>query len=185
MVQGRIGYFSDMAASPLLASGLCVYAFHSFTRVALIEWSFVTAFGGLLWTLIEYLVHRMVYHRVAFLTKYHEGHHADPRAYVGAPPLFGTSLVFLISFIPLLTVDMVLADAISVGMLLGYTAYMLVHHGCHHWTPTRGSYLYRARVRHAAHHYRSKEANFGVTTSLWDRAFATHLQSACDWAGRN
>ena len=41
--------------------------------------------GVALWTLIEYVTHRMIYHRVAAFKKYHEAHRADPQAYIGAP----------------------------------------------------------------------------------------------------
>jgi sterol desaturase/sphingolipid hydroxylase (fatty acid hydroxylase superfamily) len=122
-----------------------------------------------LWTFIEYLMHCLVYHQIAAFKKYHEAHHADPQAYVGAPPMVGTSLVFLVSFMPLLAVSPVAANGLSTGMLGGYTAYMLVHHACHFWQVTPASYLYRHRLRHAAHHYRDDGGNFGVTTAFWDR----------------
>jgi len=132
--------------------------------------------GAALWTLTEYVMHRVVYHGIPFFEKYHETHHANPRVYVGAPPMIGTSLVFLVSFVPLATYSIVLANAVCVGMLMGYTIYMTVHHACHFWMLTPGGYLYRARLHHAAHHYRNDDGNFGVTTSFWDRVFGTRIQ---------
>ena len=176
MSQSPISYFTDLAASPLLAGALSVFALTHFARHALIEWGLLLPIGGTLWTLAEYITHRLIYHRIPVFEKYHEAHHSDPRAYVGAPPLVGTSLVFAVSFVPLAVYSGVLANAITVGMLLGYTTYMTVHHACHHWTLRPSAYLYRARLHHAVHHYKSEHGNFGVTTSFWDRVFGTRLR---------
>jgi sterol desaturase/sphingolipid hydroxylase (fatty acid hydroxylase superfamily) len=49
---------------------------------------------------------------------------------------------------------------------------MFVHHATHHFAIRPGDCLYKARVRHMAHHYHDS-ANFGVSTGFWDRAFNT------------
>jgi sterol desaturase/sphingolipid hydroxylase (fatty acid hydroxylase superfamily) len=136
--------------------------------------------GVALWTLVEYATHRVIYHRLVALKKYHQAHHANPRAYIGAPPLLGTSVVFLISFLPVVSFAPILASGLSAGMLAGYTIYMLVHHAIHFWTPTPGTYLYRARLHHAVHHYRDDEGNFGVSTPFWDRIFGTRIVHVTD-----
>jgi sterol desaturase/sphingolipid hydroxylase (fatty acid hydroxylase superfamily) len=174
--QRAISYFADMVACPLLAGILSIVALTHFTRPAIVEWCLLVMMGGALWTLAEYFMHRVIYHRVPIFQKYHEAHHIDPRAYVGAPPMVGTTVVFLVSFVPLVAFSAVSANAVSVGMLLGYTTYMIVHHACHFWTPKPGGYLYRVRLRHAVHHYRDDNGNFGVITSFWDRAFGTRIQ---------
>jgi sterol desaturase/sphingolipid hydroxylase (fatty acid hydroxylase superfamily) len=176
MRQRAISYFADMVACPLLAGTLTIFALKHISRTAFVEWCFLVMIGTALWTLIEYIMHRVIYHRIPIFTRYHRVHHTDPHAYVGAPPMVGTSVVFLVSFVPLAGVSPVLASAVSVGMLTGYTIYMIVHHACHFWAPTPGGYLYRVRLQHAVHHYRDDNGNFGVTTSFWDRVFGTHIQ---------
>jgi sterol desaturase/sphingolipid hydroxylase (fatty acid hydroxylase superfamily) len=176
MRQGPLGYFADMVVSPLLAGGLSSFALTHFTNYALLRWLAMVLLGAALWTFIEYTTHRVIYHRVAAFKKYHEAHHADPQAYIGAPPLLGASVVLLISFLPVATFAPALATGLCVGMLTGYTVYLLVHHAIHFRKPTPGTYLYRARLYHAAHHYRNDEGNFGVTTSFWDRVFGTRAQ---------
>ena len=57
-------------------------------------------------------------------------------------------------------------------MLVGYLVYVFVHHASHHLRIAPGHILYRARMRHLAHHHRD-DSNYGVTTGLWDRAFGT------------
>jgi sterol desaturase/sphingolipid hydroxylase (fatty acid hydroxylase superfamily) len=176
MPQRAISYFADMIVCPLLAGSLSIFALTHLTRLAVVEWCLMVVVGATLWTLIEYIMHRVIYHRVPIFEKYHEAHHTDPRAYVGAPPMVGTSVVFLVSFVPLVAFSPVIANAVSVGMLMGYTIYMIVHHACHFWTPTTRGYLYRARLHHAVHHYRDDNGNFGVITSFWDRVFGTRIQ---------
>jgi sterol desaturase/sphingolipid hydroxylase (fatty acid hydroxylase superfamily) len=176
MRQRATSYFTDMVACPLLAGTLSTIALMHFTRFAIFEWCLLVMVGAALWTLTEYIMHRIIYHRIPIFQKYHEAHHKDPRAYVGAPPMFGTTAVFVASFMPLAPFAPVLANAISVGMLIGYTFYMIVHHACHSRTPTPGGYLHRVRLHHAVHHYRDDNGNFGVTTSFWDRVFGTHIR---------
>jgi sterol desaturase/sphingolipid hydroxylase (fatty acid hydroxylase superfamily) len=176
MRQRASSYFADLIFCPLLASGLSVFALARLTLGGVIEWFLMVAAGAALWTLIEYVMHRTVYHRIPLFERYHEVHHADPRAYVGAPPMLGTSIVFLVSFLPLAAFSPVLASAISVGMLAGYSVYMIVHHACHFWTPASRGYLRRVRLHHAVHHFRDGNGNFGVSTSFWDDVFGTRIQ---------
>jgi sterol desaturase/sphingolipid hydroxylase (fatty acid hydroxylase superfamily) len=176
MPQSAISYFADMVASTVAATALSMYALTHFAAVELIEWALLAVVGVLAWTFTEYIIHRFVYHRVPCLKTYHLVHHEYPQAYVGAPPLLGTGMLFLMSFFPASTYSDVLASALSAGMLAGYACYMMVHHACHHWMPVPGSFLYRARLRHVAHHYRREDGNFGVTTSVWDHAFRTHIK---------
>jgi sterol desaturase/sphingolipid hydroxylase (fatty acid hydroxylase superfamily) len=173
MPQSAISYFADMVLSPLLALALSVYAITHFARLELVGWFLAVAVGAASWTLIEYLTHRGIYHHVAIFKRYHEAHHANPRAYIGAPPMLATGMVFLGSYAPLAAFAPIFANGASVGMLCGYASYALVHHACHAWTPAPGSYLHRIRRHHATHHYRSDEGNFGVTTSFWDHIFGT------------
>jgi sterol desaturase/sphingolipid hydroxylase (fatty acid hydroxylase superfamily) len=176
MRQRASSYFADLIFCPLLASGLSVFALARLTLGGVIEWFLMVAAGAALWTLIEYVMHRTVYHRIPLFERYHEVHHADPRAYVGAPPMLGTSIVFLVSFLPLAAFSPVLASAISVGMLAGYSVYMIVHHACHFWAPASRGYLRRVRLHHAVHHFRDGNGNFGVSTSFWDDVFGTRIQ---------
>jgi sterol desaturase/sphingolipid hydroxylase (fatty acid hydroxylase superfamily) len=47
----------------------------------------------------------------------------------------------------------------------------VVHDAVHQWRLDHESFLYRAKLRHAAHHYGKQDGNFGVTTVFWDRVF--------------
>ena len=102
------------------------------------------------------------------------------KSYVGAPPVVGTGLIILVSFVPLVAFAPMLANGLSVGMLAGYTIYMCVHYACHFWAATPSGYLHRVRLHHAIHHYRDDAGNFGVTTSFWDRVFRTRIERSTE-----
>src|SRR5262249_28054179 len=109
MRQSAISYFADIVLCPLLAAGLGVFALAEFNPRALMACALMAVVGAALWTLVEYVMHRVVYHRFAVFREFHETHHADPRAYVGAPPLFGTAIAFFVSFAPVAAVSLPLA----------------------------------------------------------------------------
>jgi sterol desaturase/sphingolipid hydroxylase (fatty acid hydroxylase superfamily) len=71
-----------------------------------------------------------------------------------------------------------LATGLTAGLATGYLWYMVVHHATHFWIGRRDSYLYAAKRRHALHHHRDGERNFGVTTGFWDRVFGTEFEAS-------
>jgi sterol desaturase/sphingolipid hydroxylase (fatty acid hydroxylase superfamily) len=176
MQQSAVSYFADVVLSPVLAVGLAAIALARLSGFDILAWLGSVVAGGVLWTLVEYVIHRAVYHRVSFLQQYHDAHHANPRAYLGAPPGMGTSLVFLVTFLPANVIAPILANGLTVGMLVGYAAYQLVHAACHFSKPRRSGYLQRLRAHHSMHHYHPEAGNFGVTTPFWDRMFGTQIK---------
>lgn len=171
-----LGYYSDfIVASGLIA--IFTVQFASGTWQTRVAWGASAALGGLIWTLVEYAVHRWVYHHIPYFQSVHDAHHAEPKAFIGAPPLIGIGIIVLVVFVPLASTSMVAACGTTTGVLLGYCAYMILHHAAHYWAPARGSWLYRANHHHAQHHYLSDQINFGVTTSFWDRVFGTSARS--------
>ena len=58
---------------------------------------------------------------------------------------------------------------------MGWLWYISVHHAVHHWRLSRDGYLYRAKRRHAMHHYSRETGNFGVTTPFWDHVMGSAL----------
>ena len=70
------------------------------------------------------------------------------------------------------------ADGLTVGVMLGYWWYGVVHHVIHHWANgSSPSYFNDLRAWHMRHHYSPKSGNFGVTTSVWDRVFGTAIHA--------
>lgn len=137
------------------------------------QWVVAVAAGLLVWTALEYAVHRWLYHRVPFFKQFHDAHHDEPNSFIGAPPVIGVAIIVAISFLPTAAIGFHVACGATTGMLIGYMAYMLVHHASHHWNPRPKTWLYQLRRHHALHHFHAEEANFGIVTTFWDHAFGT------------
>ncbi|KAG7026416.1 Dihydroceramide fatty acyl 2-hydroxylase FAH1, partial [Cucurbita argyrosperma subsp. argyrosperma] len=65
-----------------------------------------------------------------------------------------------------------MAPALFGGGLLGYVMYDVTHYYLHHGQPT-GEMPKHLKKYHMNHHFRIMNKGFGVTSSLWDRAFGT------------
>ena len=126
------------------------------------------------WTLVEYLLHRFVLHRLPPFKRLHATHHQHPTALIGSPTLMTTALFGLLVFAPShAAFGLWRACALTLGMVGGYLAFTIVHHGVHHW---RGSarWLQRRRRWHGLHHRSpAQPACFGVTSGFWDHVFGT------------
>jgi sterol desaturase/sphingolipid hydroxylase (fatty acid hydroxylase superfamily) len=165
-------YFGDFLAIPI---AVLVFAFLSYRAAGFAagpEFLAAAVFGVALWTLVEYFIHRVFYHHAPILSPLHREHHVKPTELIGVPSFISSGIVVVVCYFPLAAFQPVLAAGFVSGMLIGYAAYMLVHHATHHWKIEPGDWLYPSRVRHMAHHYR-ESTNFGVTTGFWDRVFGT------------
>ena len=171
-------YFGDFVTIPV---AICVFATaavaeRGFGAVGLWLLAFVIGLG--VWTFVEYVVHRWVYHAIPFFEKYHDAHHDDPKALIGVPSFASSGLMLAVFFVPLyFMVGIVFSGGFASGAMLGYAGYMLVHHASHHWTLRPGGTLYKARIHHMAHHYHHDfPGNYGVITSFWDHVFSTNIE---------
>jgi sterol desaturase/sphingolipid hydroxylase (fatty acid hydroxylase superfamily) len=176
MLMRKLGYFAEFLVFPPFVIGLALFAYDDSQRFRATTWLVSFAVGVLLWTLLEYLLHRFVFHHAPIISEIHEQHHHDPLALIGAPAWTSFVLALLGVLFPLwLLLGISIAAGITSGMICGYLWYVLVHYASHHWQPRHGSYLYRVRLRHARHHYSHDEGNFGVSVEFWDRVFRTEL----------
>ncbi len=173
----KLGYYLDFFLSAALIFGFAVMAASLPSWAMMSWWLFYVGLGAAVWTLIEYVVHRWLYHSVPYFRDVHDAHHAEPNAHIGAPPVICIAIIFAVFYAPLATAYVTAASGLTAGILIGYMAYMLMHHAAHAWTPPPGTWLYEARRHHALHHFRSEECNFGITTSFWDHVFGTALKS--------
>jgi len=136
--------------------------------------------GLLVFTLVEYLVHRYVYHisthtewRKKFQYIAHGVHHEFPKDKdrLAMPPL----LTITVSTILLLLCRLIMGDftfAFLPGFLVGYAAYLSIHYIVHVYQPPKN--FFRALwVNHGIHHYKDGDTVFGVSSPLWDYIFGT------------
>lgn len=143
---------------------------------------FLWAFLGLIsWTLMEYLLHRFVFHFPAKskVTKYlvflfHGLHHDDPNdpTRLVFPPVPAIAIVFgLYHFFALIIPDS--SHHIFMGtFMIGYLCYDYIHYATHHFKMTSkvGRVL---KKNHLQHHNLHEPVKFGVSSPLWDYVFGS------------
>ena len=154
-------------------------------------WHVLTSFaiGLLIWPLVEYLLHRFVFHfspknpsermkRVLFLM--HGVHHAQPRekSRLVMPPVVSIPLAAIFYGLFLVVVASLLklpnyVDSIFAGFMLGYVIYDMTHYALHHFS-FKGEYFVKLRRHHMAHHFKTHNQRFGVSTWIWDDIFRTN-----------
>jgi sterol desaturase/sphingolipid hydroxylase (fatty acid hydroxylase superfamily) len=136
--------------------------------------------GVLLWTLLEYLIHRYIFHyepktRLGKRLHYviHGVHHDypnDARRLV-MPPSISVPLAFLFYGLFLLIFGH-LASSVFAGLVFGYVCYDMLHYATHHFPMKRGLWLWLKHY-HLRHHYKDDDAGFGISSPLWDYVFRT------------
>jgi hypothetical protein len=139
--------------------------------------------GWLVWTFIEYLLHRFVFHfephtpderfRSFMMHGYHHEFPNDKLRLV-APPLMSWPLGAVVALLYHLAVgpDMWMWFA---GTAAGYVAYDWIHYYTHHFRPGNavGRWL---KQYHLLHHFDEHHGRmrYGVSTPLWDFVFRTY-----------
>ncbi|KAL8951605.1 MAG: hypothetical protein Q9222_002431 [Ikaeria aurantiellina] len=143
--------------------------------------------GLALWTLVEYGLHRGLFHvdkylpdnRVGITAHFllHGIHHylpMDRYRLVMPPTLF---IVLATPFYKLAhTVfywDWYVATAVFCGGIFGYICYDCTHYFLHH--KQLPAFYRQLKSYHIAHHWNDYENGFGVTSRFWDRVFGTEL----------
>jgi cyclopropane-fatty-acyl-phospholipid synthase len=171
--QNNATYFADFAVFGAGTAALLIFLATSAPRS--LHWALVLCgLGGLaLWTLIEYGVHRFVLHRIPPFRDMHEMHHRNPRQLIGTPTVVTATIFVVIVFLSALWFAGIwLASALTLGVLVGYIVYSVVHHATHHWWSSSEWFKRRKQI-HGRHHRFGAEGNYGVTTSLWDHVFGS------------
>jgi sterol desaturase/sphingolipid hydroxylase (fatty acid hydroxylase superfamily) len=142
--------------------------------------------GWFLWTLVEYLLHRFLFHyhprterfkRVFFLA--HGVHHAQPlcRTRLVMPPVMSIPLAVIFFGLFHLTFDVVLGRPqwfapVFAGFVVGYIVYDMMHYTLHH-ARARNAYILMCRRQHMQHHGTCPGMRFGVSSPMWDYVFGT------------
>ena len=165
-------YYGDFFAIPIAIAILVYFAFAAGGFQSSPDFAFALGIGLVTWTLVEYGVHRFVYHHAPLISALHDSHHQSPEEFIGVPSFVSSGFLIVACYFPVRVFDAVAAGGFTSGMLLGYAAYMYIHHATHHFAIRPGDWLYQARVRHMAHHYHG-DANFGICTGFWDQVFGT------------
>jgi sterol desaturase/sphingolipid hydroxylase (fatty acid hydroxylase superfamily) len=178
MQLSKLTYYSDFWVYPLVIAALAALSIPHASWHSGAAWLGAGLAGFLLWTLVEYVLHRAVLHRATYFSPMHGEHHAAPLALIGTPSWISVSVLCLTVGVPAwLSLGFNAADGLTVGMMLGYWWYGIVHHVIHHRANrSTPSYFNELRAWHMRHHYSPRGGNFGVTTPLWDHVFGTAIR---------
>ena len=173
MLLSKAAYYADFYVYPIVIAALAAAGLllpgAGWTRAA--AWLGALLAGLVVWTLIEYAMHRVALHRMGFFIPMHDEHHTAPLAYVGTPTWMTISVLLAAFFVPAwIWWSFIVASGLTVGIMSGYFWYGALHHLIHH-PRYRVPLVGRLRTWHLRHHYSKKAGNFGVTTTLWDYVF--------------
>ena len=146
-----------------------------------VGWAVLMGLAGLVgWTLIEYLLHRFMLHRVEPFRVWHTEHHRHAADPIRVPLSFSLALVLSMMLLPaLLSGFDGLAVPFSIGLLIGNVLQEMVHERLHRREPGN-RWLVQLQALHGYHHFRDTRRAYGTLTGVWDRCFGTALPSASD-----
>lgn len=151
-------------------------------NTALPGWQIAGLFvgGALLFTLVEYLVHKSVFHmepttewRRKVRYNFHGIHHDYPKdkTRLAMPPVVSVVLATLL----FLGTRALIGDYVFgflPGFISGYASYLCVHYIVHAYRPPNNIFK-TLWVHHGIHHYKDDTVAFGVSSPLWDWVFGT------------
>jgi sterol desaturase/sphingolipid hydroxylase (fatty acid hydroxylase superfamily) len=146
------------------------------------------AAGYLLWTFVEYWVHRTVFHlepegglgaRLHWMI--HGVHHDHPsdRLRLVFPPVLSVPLALVFLGLFALVLGETDGFAVCAGFYGGYLAYDMLHFALHHHRP-RSRLGRRFHELHMRHHFEDDERGFGVSAPWWDIVFGTYTHRTRD-----
>lgn len=145
------------------------------------------AFGIFVWTLVEYSLHRFIFHLDGYLPDHpialalhfllHGIHHYLPMD--GYRLVLPPTLFILLSY-PFYRVvfgllPFYMACSGFAGGTLGYICYDVTHYVLHHTKLPK--FFDELKTYHLEHHYKNYEMGFGVTSKFWDVIFGTEITS--------
>jgi sterol desaturase/sphingolipid hydroxylase (fatty acid hydroxylase superfamily) len=141
---------------------------------------FLFIVGLLTFSLVEYLMHRYVFHMEIYTEArkkmqyvMHGVHHEFPKDKdrLAMPPLASLTIATTLLFVfRLVMYDNVFA--FLPGFLIGYAGYLFVHYIVHAYPPPKNIFK-KLWIHHGIHHYKNNDIAFGVSSPLWDYVFRT------------
>ncbi len=163
----------------VIATGLVYYGVtHGF--IGVIEALALFVAGWLLFSLLEYVAHRFLFHmdtntpaKAKIQYTFHGNHHDYPKDKdrLAMPPIVSVFIASLLFFVFKLVFG-VFVFGILAGVLFGYAMYLFVHYAVHAYAPPK-NFLKTLWVHHSIHHYKDPSVAYGVSSPLWDYVLGT------------
>jgi sterol desaturase/sphingolipid hydroxylase (fatty acid hydroxylase superfamily) len=182
----RLYRFRSFWIFPLIALLLLYFSLRGESKRSLGGVLAFFAAGLLIWTLLEYGLHRFVFHvqvpirnpRLRDLVNAsHMSHHASPRdpEKVLVHPGYGLVISAVIYAVIFAICRSALSTAaMMAGIWAGFLYYEAVHYRVH-FSLSPSGLIARQRRSHFYHHFTNNKRCFGVTSPLWDYVFGTTL----------
>lgn len=150
-----------------------------------IENIIILPLGLFIWTFVEYVLHRFLFHyhpKNNFAQRihwtFHGVHHdypQDSRRLV-MPPAVSFPLALIFWFIFSYIFGPALVNPFFAGFLIGYLFYDTLHYAVHHFA-FKSTWLLALKSHHMKHHYIEPDDGFGVSSPLWDIIFGTTFKN--------
>jgi 4-hydroxysphinganine ceramide fatty acyl 2-hydroxylase len=161
--------------------GFCVVKDFEYS-IGLLKFIELFALGLFIWTIVEYIMHRFVFHyapadkpwaqRIHFI--FHGVHHdypSDAKRLVLPPSVsIPLALIFYFLFKAILPPNYIWG--FFPGFILGYLVYDISHYAIHHFN-FKGSIWKKIKQHHMLHHYQDPDKGYGVSSPLWDKVFGS------------
>ena len=172
-------YRADIALYSIIILVLAVFLLVDSPRQHWLQTITFVILGIAGWTLIEYALHRFILHSLQPFIRWHAMHHRRPKALIFAPTILSAALFFTLIFLPaLLLGDLWHASALTLGVIIGYLFYTIIHHAIHHWHANNNWLKERKRCHALHHHYNKLYGCYGVTSAFWDKVFGSYYQTS-------
>ena len=165
----------------LIYSGaLLYYSIVSIGSLTAVETTGLFAAGFFFFTLIEYVMHRYLFHidtstqrKANFQYTLHGVHHEYPKdkERLAMPPVMSITIATTL----LLVFKLMLGELVFAflpGFLVGYASYLVMHYVLHTFKAPKGFFNF-LWANHAVHHYKDQSKAYGVTSPLWDYVFGS------------
>ncbi|XP_065186362.1 fatty acid 2-hydroxylase-like [Sycon ciliatum] len=178
-----VAFLSVLCTSPLSLPGSWLLVGDA-APVSATSFSVLFVLGAVLWTLVEYMLHRFVFHLTppddwpSIITAHfllHGQHHKVPFETMRLvfPPVPASMIAAFFYWVLRLMFSLSATQALTAGGLFGYVCYDLTHYYLHHGEPRRGTYFHRLKSYHVRHHFVNHKAGFGISNWFWDIPFRT------------
>jgi 4-hydroxysphinganine ceramide fatty acyl 2-hydroxylase len=139
--------------------------------------------GLFVWTFVEYIMHRFVFHyvpkakwayRLHFI--FHGVHHDYPNDLkrLVLPPSASIPLALIFYFLFNAILPATYVYAFFPGFIGGYLVYDMTHYAIHHFNFKSGLWK-KIKQHHMLHHYQDPTRGYGVSSDFWDNIFRSHF----------
>ncbi len=137
--------------------------------------------GIVSWSIIEYLLHRYIFHfkpkgmfweRIHFI--FHGVHHDYPNdaKRLVMPPSVSLPLALLFYGLFSLLLSKAGLHAFFPGFVTGYLIYDISHYALHHFN-FKSTFWRELKKHHMLHHYQDSNKRYGVSSVFWDKIFGS------------